>query len=416
MTHTTLQVVLTLTAAAMSAGVAICGLAAAPRSRVHRVFAITMGCLALMQLGAGLSAQSMYGDHLRLLASAALPGVGLLFSLCFARFSPREHIHAWRWGLVVTFVAPFGLIGMIGPMLQRPLNGAGYGFYILTLGSAMAILAELEKTLRASAGSIRAQIKFVVLGLGCVFAARVYTASQMLLSGGWTVSLMAIEAMAVILANVLIMTALWRRRRLDVQLYVAQSLPLHAVSLKIAILSLLLASGLSPAGALWSGALLVLILVVLISDWVRYESRRFLNRYVFRTRYDYRRIWNRYTQGMAAIVDPRELCQVMSRLVSDTFGVPAVTVWLLEKPAEAQNRLVIGGSTVSWDRQTLPDSWETIVSTLMATMLPHTMPIDFASPLRRRQGVQDDASQVLQALRIRYGAVLISGKCSAICC
>ncbi|ETW92639.1 MAG: hypothetical protein ETSY2_52925, partial [Candidatus Entotheonella gemina] len=274
--------------------------------------------------------------------------------------------------------------------------------------TSVAILGELEKTLRAAAGSIRAQIKFVVLGMGCVFAMQVYTAGQTLLMGVWPESLKTLETTAVILANVLIMAGLWRRRRFDVQLYVARTFPIHTVSFKIAMLSLVLAPWLPPTGALWGGGLLVFILLVWGSDLVRYQGRRFLHRYFFRARYDYRRIWTLYTQRMAAIVEPRELCHVIARLVSDTFGVPAVTLWLFHVPAEVPNRFVIGGSTVCWDRQTLPGNWETTVRALMAAMLPHTMPVDFASPLR--QGLQDCPRDTLQAMRIRYGTVLVSGQ------
>ncbi len=408
MTHTTLQAVLALTTAALSIGVAIYGFAAAPRHLLHRAFAMVMACLALMHLGAGLSAQSVYWEHLRLLASAGLPGFGLLFSVRFARLNPREHVRAWRWVISIAFVLPPVLV--VQSVFIQPLNWDGYGFCLLILCSAMAILAELEKTLRASAGSMRAQIKFVVLGIGCVFAAQVYTASQTLWLGARPASLIAIETTATILANGLIIVALFRRRRLDVQLYVARSFPFHAVSLKIAMLSLLFASGISPEGILWGGGLLLLALMVLISDWVRYESRRFINRYVFRARYDYRRIWTLYTQRMASIVEPRELYNVIARLVSDTFGIPAVTVWLFHVPAEAQNRFVIGGSTVSWDRHTLPLGWEKTVQALMATMRTHTMPVDFASPLRLRQGLHDYPTDALQAIRIRYGTVLVSGQ------
>ncbi len=409
MTHTTLQVVLALTAAALSIGVALYALSMAPRRFLHRIFALTMVCLALMQLGAGLSFLSAHWEHVRLLASVGLPGLGLLFSVGFARLQARAHVSAWRWAIGISLVLPLGL-AVVEPMHLLPLHWAGYGFCVLILGSAMATLAELEKTLRASAGSIRAQIKFVILGLGCMFAAQVYTASQTLLLGMRPASLLAVETTAVITANILIMVALWRRPRFDVQLYVARAFPAHAVSLKIAILSVVLASGLPPSSAVWGGGVIVTTLVVLISDLARYESRRFLNRYVFRARYDYRRIWTLYTQRMTAIVDPQELGQVIARLVSDTFGTPAVTVWLLPVSAEAQNRLVIGGSTVSWDRHTLPDGWETTVQALMVAMRPHTMPVDFASPLRLRQGLQGVSPEALQALRIRYGTVLVSGQ------
>jgi len=83
-----------------------------------------------------------------------------------------------------------------------------------------------------------------------------------------------------------------------------------------------------------------------------------------------------------------------------------VTVWLF--PTDVQNRIVIGGSTVCWDRQTAPGGWETTVQTLMVAMLPQTMPVDFASPLA--PGLQDCPRDALQAIRIRYGTILVSGQ------
>ncbi|WP_089944303.1 hypothetical protein [Candidatus Entotheonella palauensis] len=133
MTHTTLQAVFALAAAALSLGVAIYGFALAPRHVVHRIFAVVMACLALMQLGTGLNTQLMYGEHLRLLASAALPGLALLLSVCFARFNPREHVRAWQWAIPIALAVPLGL-AMLQPM-HAPLNWAGYGFYLLTLCS-----------------------------------------------------------------------------------------------------------------------------------------------------------------------------------------------------------------------------------------------------------------------------------------
>jgi hypothetical protein len=130
MTHMMLlQTVLALTAATMSIGVAIGGFAMAPRRLTHRTLAIAMACLALMQLGAGLSPQSMFWERLRLLASAGLPGLGLLFSVCFARLNPREHVRAWRWAIAIALALPLGLV--IAQPVSLALNWAGHGFYIL---------------------------------------------------------------------------------------------------------------------------------------------------------------------------------------------------------------------------------------------------------------------------------------------
>lgn len=429
MTHTTLQMALGLAGATLSVGTAVVGLAMAPRYFAHRLFAMAMGCLALMQLGAALSPQAISTSdgwpwaYYQLLATACLPGLGLLFSVSFARFNPRDHVRQWQWWLPLGFGLPLGLVAgwpnmiyqlpppSLGPLSHAPLGWAGYGFYSVVLISALAIIAQLETTLRASAGTIRAQIKFMILGMGCIFAVQVYTASQTLLLASRHASFTSLEAIAAVLANGLIIAAFVRRRRFDVKLYVARSFPVHAVSLKISVLYLLIAAGFpqifrTPSGALWGLVLLIAGVVVLISDLVRYESRRVLNRYIFRARYDYRRVWSLYTQRLSAVVDVRELGHVIARLVSDTFGAPAVTVWLCNP--EGQNRLASGGSTVSRDRETLPDGWEAALQALMTTLRQHTMPVDFASPLcQGRPGCQRDR---LEAMRIRYGAVLASGQ------
>ncbi len=445
MTHTTLQTTLALTGAALSAGVAVGGLAIAPRHVVHRIFAVGMGCLALTQLCSGLGVQSLSilgfssWEYLRLLTIACLPGVGLLFSLSFARFNPWEHVRQWRWGIPLAFGLPLGLVvgfpnalyqelsssgaSLTGHLLNPvSLGWSGYGFYMLLLMSALIIVAHLEKTLRASAGTIRAQIKFMILGMGFVFAVQVYTTSQTLFSASRHTSFISIEALAIILASVSMIAALLRRHRFDVQLYVARSFPFYAVSLKVAALYLLLAVVLPqvfhtdmfeagdevsmPSGLLWGFGLLIAGVVVCASDLVRYEIRRFLNRYVFRARYDYRHVWSLYTQRMASVVDTRELCHVIARLVSDTFGVPAVTVWLFNP--EAQNPLAVGGSTVSWDREKMPSGWEETIQALMTTIRQHTMPVNVASPLR--QGLHVDQRDIVDNVRIRYGVALVSGQ------
>ena len=45
----------------------------------------------------------------------------------------------------------------------------------------MLVLVNLEQTFRSAVGTMRWRIKFMILGVGFLFAARAYTASQMLL-------------------------------------------------------------------------------------------------------------------------------------------------------------------------------------------------------------------------------------------
>ena len=50
--------------------------------------------------------------------------------------------------------------------------------------ATVLVLMNLEKTFRSAVGTMRWRIKFIVLGLGIVFGARIYTLSQGLLFSG----------------------------------------------------------------------------------------------------------------------------------------------------------------------------------------------------------------------------------------
>jgi hypothetical protein len=70
---------------------------------------------------------------------------------------------------------------------------------------------------------------------------------------------------------------------------------------------------------------------------------------------------------MASVVKIEELCGAVCKIVSDTFGVPSVTVWMLND--KSQNRLVLGGSTVFWDIRGVPPGWHDAASAIADLML-----------------------------------------------
>jgi hypothetical protein len=68
---------------------------------------------------------------------------------------------------------------------------------------AVIVLMNLERTLRVSTGSMRWQIKFVILGIGSLFAVQIYTNSQVVLFSAISMQLKAVTAAAIIAANML---------------------------------------------------------------------------------------------------------------------------------------------------------------------------------------------------------------------
>jgi hypothetical protein len=191
-----------LSAAVLCAATGALALVRDVRSTAYRAFALGMGVFAaqavLSRLGLNAMGPSEAAAWSRwyMAAGALVPGSWLLFSLSYARSNFYEFGRTWRWVIVAAFVLPVGLAVLGWPhllgayaILERngnwvmPLGWAGYGLYVILLLFSAMVVANLEKTLRTSHGAIRWQIKFAILGVGAIFAALIYTAAQVLLSG-----------------------------------------------------------------------------------------------------------------------------------------------------------------------------------------------------------------------------------------
>ena len=170
------------------------------RALVHRVFVAGMMAFGFEAFLTAQSLRSLVPDEilfwqrLRMIATAILPGCWLLFALSFGRLNAKTVVRKFRWVWLGSLVVPLALNGIfykyllrgagnLGPSLKWTitLGTAGYLFYISFIAGAILILMGLEETLRSAVGQMRWQIKFVVLGLGGIFAFRLYSGSQILL-------------------------------------------------------------------------------------------------------------------------------------------------------------------------------------------------------------------------------------------
>jgi putative PEP-CTERM system histidine kinase len=85
-----------------------------------------------------------------------------------------------------------------------------------------------------------------------------------------------------------------------------------------------------------------LVRVLLVSEKLRSQTRRFLSRHFERPQYDYRRVWRAFTEGTARHLELTDLCRAVAKLVSELFDVRSVTIWLLD---ERHEKLAFGAST-----------------------------------------------------------------------
>lgn len=413
------------------------------RSLVHQIFAVGMVLLASEEVFRGLGyrailPQDVFFWHKRAMAiSSLLPGTWLLFSICYARLNYRDYLSRWKWVTSIVFTAPILLVTyfrkslLMGPVLLEDaarwtftLGWSGRALSVLILLSSVLIVLNLERTVRASSGRMRWQIKFMALGVGGLFALRIYLSSQALLFSKLDTDLGTLNAIALLAANVLFIRSLSRARSLKVDVYLSGGTIQRSLTILLAGIYLLvvgflahLARYFSRGGSLPIDAFLVFLAltglaVLLLSDRLRQRLKRFVSRHFTRPMHDYRNVWMELTQRTMSLVDIHELCTAVAKMVSEALEVLSVNVWLFD---ETKTRLALAGSTVfsrSHDKD-LESEGETVTK-LIDTLHSQFSPIDvretgldWADEIMRRQPEFFRESNMRYAVPLRAGNELV---------
>lgn len=431
--------VISYIAALFSVSLAVFVLYRDRHSFVHRIFAAGMIALAVESVFTGLCVKAImpedvaYWLRLRLFATAVLPGIWLLFSLSFSRANYKEFISRWKWVTVAFFLLPlatiifFGSSFFAGRPLMSPsftwiviIGWPGYVFNLLILVSAVLILMNLERTLRDSTGRMRWQIKFMALGIGCLFAVRIYTASQTMLFHSLNVSLELVNDGALILAGVMILRSLTRTRLLDVDFYPSQAFLYNSFTVLFVGVYLISVGLLAKVALYFNGgqnipfrAFFVLVAIVglfifLLSDRLRKRMRRSISHHFSRPLYDYRKEWTKFTRGTSSVMEIKDLCTVVVNMISKTFEVLSVSVWLCD---DAEERPRLFGSTDFPEGKTdeikfLENNMTEFIHILRRKKLPSDF--DYVSE-ELPGGFENLDDSFLEKAHIRYCIPLIAG-------
>ncbi|HSR10985.1 MAG TPA: histidine kinase N-terminal 7TM domain-containing protein, partial [Thermodesulfobacteriota bacterium] len=240
--------VLSYSAAALSLAVGLVSLSRDPRSFVHRAFAAGFAVLAAEALFTALSfhadsvSQTVFWQRLKIAAGSLAPGVWLVFSITFARADYGEFVKKWAWILAAMFAVPAAVLALsfdslVGDPFPEassrmlfPLETGGYILSLFILVGAVLILMNLEKTFRLSVGHTRWQIKFLVLGIGSIFGARIYTESQAILVRLIDGQMEILNVSILLLAECLVALSFWRTRLLKFDFYPSHSLLYNSVT------------------------------------------------------------------------------------------------------------------------------------------------------------------------------------------
>ncbi len=414
---------LPFTGAALGGAVAIAVAIRARRSVPDWALAAGLVVLAADCVLIGFSARApVYGEvmqwqEIRLALASVLPGIWLLFSLTYARGNAQEFVRRWIVPLALAFVVPLALVAMnwlsfistlerSGPYtFLLKLRQPGVLFEVAVLIGAVLVLMNLERTFRASVGTLRWRIKFMLLGVGILFIARAYTCSQTLLYRSVDPALGIIESTALIFAAPLLVRSLIRSKHFALDVYPSQSVLQGSLTILLAGIYLLVVGVFAKVVARWGGDTsfaiktfvvllgLVLLTVLLQSDRVRLQLRRFVSRNFERPLYDYRTVWRMFTEGTASHVDQAALCRSLVKLMADVFQALSVGMWLSDDKHES---LVLAHSTFASGRGAANQSLtQTEAAAAIAFFKANPDPIDierhpddWAAALRRVHPVQ----------------------------
>jgi putative PEP-CTERM system histidine kinase len=368
----TLNTILAVAAATFSFALATVAAARKQRSLATWCFSVGMLIFALESLfgalwrGAMVPERAAFWGSLTLVTKSFLPAVWVCFSLTYSRGSARP-LSSRAWFLVIAaLVIPVGMslffrdqLMPASPYMQPDAdwwvrsNAAAKALNVFQLVAAVVILMNLERTFQSAVGTMQWRIKFLVIGLGIVFGARIYTLSQALLFSADVLVLSDVDTVAFLIGCVLIVIAFVRSGFGEIDVYPSHAVLRTSLTFVLAGAYLFVVGVLAQvvartgkAGAFQFQALVVLmafalLAMLLLSNRIRQKIHRIVSRHFKRPQYDFRQTWTRVTQSMSNVFDQSGLCVAAAKLISETFTVLSVSIWLLDE----QDRLAFAAST-----------------------------------------------------------------------
>ena len=311
--------------------------------------------------------QVLRGLTLGLIVKSFVPAAWLGFSLTYSRGDYRESLARWRIPLAIVALLPIGLsLGFHSQLLelvpagpesegmQLRFGAMAKALNVILVVALVWILMNLEQTFRSAVGTMRWRIKFVVLGLVVVFGARLYARSQALLFSTYDIRWSGVESSALLIGCVFLAVAYVRTGFAEIDVYpsravLASSLTVFLVGGYLFVFGVLanIVRRFDGVESFQLAAFIVLLglaglAVLLLSDRLRQRIHGFIGRHFARAQHDSVRIWTAFSRRLANVKDQAGLCAASTRLVSETFEVLSVSIWLLD---EQKEQFILGAST-----------------------------------------------------------------------
>jgi putative PEP-CTERM system histidine kinase len=303
-----------------------------------------------------------------LVVKSIVPAVWLCFSLIYSRTDYREAVARWRIPLAAVGVIPIALtVGLHDRLFQFVPAGIEGGVWRLQfdpiagllnavlLIALVLVLTNVEQTFRSAVGTMRWRLKFVVLALAVILGTRLYVLSQeILFSAPDIAALWGLESGALLIGCVFLTVAYARTGWAEVPVYPSSAVLRSSLTVLIVGAYLFVVGVLAQLVSRFGGeeffhlqAFVFLLgmaglALLLLSDRGRQKIHGFVARHFRKAQHDSVRVWTSFSRRLARVTDQASLCETSAKLISETFDVLSVTVWLLD---EEKQHLVVGAST-----------------------------------------------------------------------
>jgi len=301
-----------------------------------------------------------------LLFKSLVPFIWLAFSLTYLRGEYLRNLREWRIALIAALVIPtglaFGFHDSLAAVKETPGGGwhieysqAATALQLTVLLATILVLMNLERTLRAAAGTARWKIKFAMMGLAVIFGARIYTRSQFLIFSDYDPHHIIIDCSALLVGGGLILVGLVRQGFASIDIYPSRAVLQSSVTLLLVGSYLFILGVLAQVAAAVGGlesfqfqAAIILagvaaLAILLLSDRLRQQVRLFVGRHFRRPQHDSLSLWRSMTQRLSSASDADVSCTEAVKLIAESFQVLSVTIWLHD---ETGNVLTPRASTV----------------------------------------------------------------------
>src|SRR5438309_3194447 len=331
---------------------------------------------ALLGIDSLLSALTLYvtdwselvrGLTLGLVVKSFATAAWLGFSLTYSRRDYRESLARLSIPLATIALLPIVLAlgfhdtllrvvqaASAGDQFQLRLTAIGKLWNVVLLVAAVWILMNLEQTFRSAVGTMRWRIKFVVLGVAVIFGTHLYVRSQALLFSSYDLHWSGVESSALLIGCVFLVIAYVRTGLAEIDAYPSRAVLRSSFTVLLVggyfFIVGILAKIVRRFGGVESfqiEAFVVLlgisgVALLLLSDRLRQHIHKFIARHFARAQHDSVRVWTEFSRRLGNVKNQASLCTVSAKLVSETFEILSVTIWLRDDQKE---QFVVGAST-----------------------------------------------------------------------